>query len=313
MKIPHFFKLRSRLGLLNPPHHSLEVNRGVEEGPDAILSDKFLALFPETRVDVFDFPLPENVTVDEYERVIAESSRQCRDLILSLFQPGEISVVIGGDHSVTFPSFLATLARFENVADIGYIQFDSHGDMHLRQTSLTDNFHGMYVRAFLDPQFDMPEVSSLIKQRLPKENVLFVGNLDLDATGERQYFDTQNIAHISKEDARERRTESVRKFEEFANRFKHVHVTCDIDAFDKTIAPATGIPAEDGLFLEDIEEMLRVIAKHPSFSFDIAEVNPQKSGAEQTVLTAQKILSNVLGAEDTFSKKPERVSSLARF
>ena len=68
----------------------------------------------------------------------------------------------------------------------------------------------------------------------------------------------------------------------------------DIDCMDKSEAPATGIPAERGLFLKDIEPYLKIISKHPNLSFDLCEINPKKKGAAKTIKLAQKILLSVL-------------------
>ncbi|MDO8565701.1 MAG: arginase family protein [Candidatus Moranbacteria bacterium] len=294
MKTPHFFKLRSRLGLLHPPIHSFEMNQGVEMGADAVLSNVFLASFPESQVSVFDFPNPDGITGEQYGAMIAASSQACAAFINTSLESNEIQVAVGGDHSITFPSFLAAFEREKNRREIGYIQFDSHGDMNLRKDSLTDNFHGMYVRAFVDPAFDMPEVKDLISQPLSPRRLLFVGNLDLDLTGEKQFFEAQGIKHISKRMLRENKKKAHSLFLDFVRRFQYLYVTFDVDSLDETIAPATGIPAEDGLVLADIEEMLGIIAGHPSFSVDLVEVNPQKDGSEKTIQVAQEILHMIL-------------------
>ncbi|HLC95211.1 MAG TPA: arginase family protein, partial [Patescibacteria group bacterium] len=259
-------------------------------GPDAILTEVFLRSFPESALDTFDFPLPETLTKEHYESAIATSASQCRDLITQTLKRDEIQIAIGGDHSITFSTFLAVLAQKQNPQEIGYIQFDSHGDMNLRQESLTDNFHGMYVRAFLDADFDMPKIKALVSPTFPATNVLFIGNLDLDETGEKQYFTQQHIAHISKNTIRSHPLTALAQFTTFIQRFKHVHITFDIDGLDKSIAGATGIPATGGLVWDDIEAMLRAVDLHPSFSFDLVEVNPQKPDAQQTINIAQKIL-----------------------
>lgn len=298
MNVPHFYKFRLRIGMPHPPIHHTEMNIGVEEGPDAVLSEVFLNSFPESAVHVFDYTLPEKSSALEYEHELAKAAIACRGIISATLKPNEVQVSVGGDHSMTFFTLQDILSRKKDVSALGYIQFDSHGDMNLRKDSLTDNFHGMYLRSFLDATFDMPEIRTLTPYLLPVENVLFVGNLDLDTTGEQQYFEAQRIEHISKDDVRNNFVASMERFEAFIRRFQHLHVTFDIDALDQSIAPATGIPAVDGLLWKDIRDMLCAVAKHPSFSFDLAEVNPRKPGAQQTICMAQKILKTILRVED---------------
>jgi arginase family enzyme len=286
------------MGLINPPLYAKEVTTGVEEAPDAILTEKFLEKFPESIITHFDFPYPETLQAPHYDTSLASSLKECASMITQSILPNTIQVVIGGDHSVTFSSMLALLERHENPSTIGYIQFDSHADMNLRIGSPTNNFHGMYLRALLDEQFDIPEVKEIIPSLLDAKNMLFIGNLDLDHE-ERSFFQEKQITSISRKMLIENKEKALTIFKNFTAQYSHLHVTFDIDCLDKTIALATGIPSHDGLFLNDIEEMLRVIASHPSFSFDIAEVNPKKIGSEMTIVTAQSVLAIVLSSTES--------------
>lgn len=64
----------------------------------------------------------------------------------------------------------------------------------------------------------------------------------------------------------------------------------DVDGLDKTVVSATGIPAENGLRLEDIMPALDILFKHPNLSFDLVEVNPHRLGGQQTVKLARDLL-----------------------
>jgi len=293
MKKPHFFKAKSRIGLLNAPIYTDELNIGVENGPDAILTKAFLKKFPNSMVDEFDFPTPESINKQTYIQDITKPIIQLRDLITQKLQPDEIQIVIGGDHSITFPSMLAVLEKHDATM-LGYIQFDSHGDINLYQSSISKNFHGMYVRPLVD-RFDITTIDNLVPQKIPTENVMYLGNLTpfLD-TEEKTFFEKKQIKNISLETVRKNRSAIEEEFQTFINQFVHIHITFDVDVMDKTIAPATGLPAEKGLLMNDVQPLLKIAAKHPSFSFDLSEINPQKKGAEETIKTAQAILSLML-------------------
>lgn len=292
MKVPHFLKAKSRLGLPYIPMHQSELNIGVENGPDAILTENFLKNFPESQISTFEFPLPENIDPENFNKVLSGSVENFRDLITSSLKPGQIQVVVGGDHSITLASELAVIKRLERAETMGHIQFDSHGDINLKRESPTNNFHGMYLRPLFD-MFDIPEIEKLSQHKIPTKNIIYVGNLDLDY-GEREFLNKNNIRNIDRNEILNNKTEVLKFFESYINNFKHIHVSFDMDGLDKSIAPATGIPAEDGLMLEDVRELLSIASKHPSLSFDIAEVNPDKPGSERTIKTAQEILSLIL-------------------
>jgi arginase family enzyme len=285
MATVHFFKAKSRLGLPNLPAGQSEKNIGVEEAPDAILTPAFLAKFPDSRVNDYNFPKPEQVK-DNYTQVLVETLNDFREFINDNLEMGETQVVVGGENSVTFSSLLADQDRFGR--RFGYIQFDSHGESNLYSTSPTKNFHGMYLRPFLD-NFDVPEIDRLVsREKLTKENTLFIGNLNLDGD-EPSLFKRLGLVNINKEDITKNKAQVLKQVREFIKKFDHIHINFDVDVFDKSIVIATGIPAEKGLFMADIVPILLILSTKP-FSLDLSEVNPRKKGARETIDIAQKVV-----------------------
>lgn len=280
---PHFFKAHSRLGIINIPHGGTERNVGVEYGPDAILSKSFLDSYQNPPVSSFSFPLPEEIDQNTYTSQIAHSSKKFCDFINARLQPGEMQVVIGGDHSVAFGSLLAVLKRVEN-KKIGYVQFDSHGDVNLFSSSPTGNFHGMWLRPFIG-DFDNTEIQNLISETLRPEQLLFIGNLDLDPE-EQKFFTDKKISNISK-------SNSV-ALEKFIRKFDNIHISFDIDVFDKKLVSATGTPARHGLTVHEVFPLLSIISKAKSISFDLVEVNPKKRGAKKTIKLAQDVIEKFI-------------------
>jgi arginase len=311
MKIPYFFKAKSRIGLKNNPNSQAEPNIGVEEGPEAILTPEFLKKFPRSRVAEFEFPRPEDIPEAKFNQVLVESIKNFKNVILSATEGSymvgvdslagkiphsvrndNINILIGGDHSVVLPSILADLERYIDPNKIGVLHIDSHGDINLYHQSPSKNFHGMYLRPLFD-NFDIPEIEKLVPEKIPTSNLMMIGNLDLDP-GEVNFIRNKGIKtwNITKH------TTVVERFVtevlEFIMSLQHLHVSFDIDVFDKSIAPATGIPAKEGFLWEDIKPILEIIANHPSFSFDLCEVNPAKAGAGKTIKLAQEIIRTIL-------------------
>ncbi len=306
MRKVHFFKAKSRIGLANKPIHQEEFNFGVEDGPEGILSPDFLSSLAGSHlanVDSFSFTNPEDIKPGQFSEVLAGEIIQFRNLIVDKIatprQGGArndekvVQVIIGGDHCVTFPSVLAALER--SGQNLGIIYFDSHGDINLSKDSPTGNFHGMHLRPLFD-KFDIPEIDNLVPTKIPTKNLLYIGNLDLDP-GEIEFLSTNRIRNITGDDLENRQDQSLEEIKSFISRLDHLYVSFDIDCMDKTEAPATGIPAEHGLYLKDILPVLELIKNHPNFSFDLCEVNPKKEGEEETVKLAQEILKLILGFE----------------
>ena len=285
--IIHFFKAKSRIGLRNKPIHQKEFNLGVEDGSDYMLSENFLNQLNHNSLDdrtpscykisSFRFPKPEDIGPLQFNKTLAKSVDHFKEIINQTNNDRVIQVVIGGDHMVVLPSILADLAKGIKPEDIGLIHFDSHGDINLSADSPTDNFHGMYLRPLFD-KFDIPEIEALVPNKIPTKNLLMIGNLDLDQ-GEKTFMANNAIKTISGLDIENDRARVLEEFKVFVSQFSHLHISFDIDCLDKSIAPATGIPAENGLFLEEIQPLLEVIKEHGQFSFDLCEVNPKKRGS----------------------------------
>ncbi len=292
MKKPHFFKAKSRIGLITIPHGQKQLNFGVENGPDAILTPKFLKQFKGSKFLEFIFPNPEYIDHTKFDKTLALNIKDFKDLINEHLKEDKTQVVIGGDHSLTFPSILADLERISDAKVFRLIHFDSHADMNLYKDSPTKNWHGMYLRPFFD-DFDIPEIAELVIKKIDPKNCLFIGNLDLDKE-ETLFFKHKGFNNITQEQIENFQDGIMREVKAFVETADYLHISFDIDVFDKTVAPATGIPANKGLLKEDVFPLLEIISKHPNFSFDLCEVNPKKEGAEQTIKLAQEILSKVL-------------------
>lgn len=276
----------------NPPIYTDEHNIGVEDAPDAILTPTFLAAWSTPPITSYTFSEPQTLPKNNEYDIIAQESEEAKKLILSSLREDEIQVVVGGDNSVTFTSICALLNRFK-ASQIAYIQIDSHGDMNTLHESISKNWHGLYLRPFLDLAFDIPQITSCVKERLLPEQVVFVGNLVLDDL-EKKFFDEKKIKNLSVDDMRRAHSTSLEYLSRIISSTDHTHLTIDIDGFDKTIAPATGLPAEHGLLFDDVLDVLARIKHAQSFSVDLVEVNPQKQGAEKTIALAQKLLNTLL-------------------
>lgn len=291
MKAIHFYKLSTRLGMRNIPYHGNELNMGVEKGPEAILSQLFLrSLAHPFSVDGHIFPTPES-TSSNYYKILSGAYQESIQIIMDTLKPNEIQVCIGGDHSMALTSLAARLNR-TLATELGYIQFDSHGDIHQSKTSTTGNFHGMWLRPFLDT-FDIEEINTLIPNKIPTNNILYIGNLDLE-NEEREYVDAHSIQVLSATELSNGH-KVQQTIETFILSHPHLHVSFDIDVFDRTVAPATGTPSSDGLNVSTVLPLLTVMATHPDLSIDIVEVNPIKNGADRTIQLAQLVLKTLLG------------------
>lgn len=293
-KIPHFFKAKSKLGAIYKLMRQDHYISGVEDGPDYILTPEFLEKFPNSRVSEFEFSAPDQIAEKDYYPVLAKELAQFADLIDKELKEGETQVVIGGDNTVTFSSMKALLRRVDP-KDVGYIQFDSHGEMHLLESSVSKNFHGMYMRPFFD-KFDIKVIEEMVAKKLNRNQAFTIGDIIFDEgdehpEGEMQFY--KNIRNVRREEFLQRKEEVLSEFKDFTKKFKHLFINFDIDVFDSSVAGATG--EDEGVwFWEEINEFLEIISKHQDISVDLVEINPHMKSAQRTIKVAHEILLKVL-------------------
>lgn len=288
MSTPHFFKAKCRIGLTHPPARQKEFNYGVEDGADAILTPDFLTQLKDAKTDVFFFSDPDKIETGEYVTELVKELQWFKEQINNELKDSEMQLVVGGDNTVTFSSFLALIERVKDVSKIGYIQFDSHGESNSYEGSESKNFHGMYMRPFFDT-FDVEQINHLVPVKLKPEQGIFVGDMVLDGD-EPEFFKQKKLKTLEFKEYCQDKTKFQNYLNTFLKQYGYIHVNFDIDVFHRSIAGATGIP-EDGKWMKpEIFEILMTISGHPNISFDLSELNPTRPGSERSIKLAREIL-----------------------
>jgi len=279
MKHNNFFLLLgSRLGLKNYPIGSSEHNIGVEDGAQDIYKN----LINSDNKFEKEFTRPEDVKSNFLEYLFKEYNSTITE-IKKRWQLQSRLITIGGDHSISYISLNCVLQR-HGKDKTGIIFFDSHTDLHLTKTSPTGNFHGMWMRTFFD-QFKETELAS---QKLKGEQLLYIGNLSIESEEDR-FIKENNIININ-----QNKLDNAQDIiNNFIKKFKHIHITFDIDVFDQSIVNATGTPNPKGLDEKSVFNLLDLLLKQESISIDIVEYNPKKDINKQTLEIIKKIVNKV--------------------
>jgi arginase len=232
----------------------------------------------------------------DYLPAFARETVQFRDKMASVLRVSPehrpTSIAVGGDHSVSLAHVAALLRTVAPPAKTGIIMFDSHADINLVKTSPTGNVHGMWLRPIID-QFDHAEIDQIVTAKISPQHLVYVGNQNLD-TAERMYIEEQGIKVFSAKYLRENKPFAVEWLTNWMKNLHHIHLSVDVDGFDKSLTPATGIPCLDGLLAADVAEVIALVKQSPQWSADLVEVNPQKAGAAQTIQFAQDFLRTLL-------------------
>jgi len=243
--------------IIGVPRISALGKKGPEEAPRKILE--------ELGVEGEEISVGNDDIAEDGRRIFSEARRA--------FKKDERVVFIGGDHSITYPTFKAFSEENENAF---LVVFDAHADC---MPPMREPTHEEFLRAVVEGGFS-------------PENVVLVGARKLeDVEGEflkkegikvfRGDFDSKDVM-----DYIFRRT-----------RGKQVYVSVDIDVLDSKFAPAVNYPEPKGLLLEGFLHLLEEIFSLKEVRvLDIVEVVPEKDRKYdfRTVKAAARIITEFM-------------------
>jgi len=201
--------------------------------------------------------------------------RQIDESIKEILSRGAFPVVLGGDHSISYP----VVRAFEEKGPLGLIQLDAHLDR--RQSVLDVKYgHGSPIRRIGELEFIETIVSLGLRGiRAPERDFL-----EAEERGE-----VLIPNHIIQELGIEKTVERI----PFTER---CYVTIDIDVFDPALAPGTGTPEADGLSYPQVKGILcGITGKSKVVGFDVVEVNPYLDPSGRTSLFAAQLIVEFLG------------------
>jgi arginase family enzyme len=184
-----------------------------------------------------------------------------------------LSILVGGDHSLTYPAFKA-FAKSRPGA--GLVVLDAHPDVQEYQKPPT---HEDYLRVLIDEGVLDPEKVILIGVRNTSKE-------------EKKYLEKKKIKNYT---MRETSVEGIREVVDNAmsvcREWPAIYLSIDIDVLDPAFAPGTGHCEPGGLttreliFLVQRLKLLRNLAMA-----DVVEVNPAKDANGLTAKAAAKII-----------------------
>ena len=195
-------------------------------------------------------------------------------LIKNLIAEGFNPVIIGGDHSISYPCIRALHDSVEGT--VGIIQFDAHLDL-VDESPYQGRFsHSSEIRRALE----LEKVRKVIQVGVRGYNYPF------------HYDDVKkfNIRQFSPYDIRKLGISIVfEKILEELSEVDYTYTTLDIDVLDPSFAPGCGANEPGGLTIWDLIEILKKLAPY-THAFDIVEVNPLFDTSGITSSIAAKLL-----------------------
>jgi len=253
-----------------PYEHTVSYGAGAGFGPRAIceasaqveLYDEVLCAEPY-RAGICTDPLgvPEEVSALNAPEMIARYA----PAVGAHLDAGRFPVIVGGEHTVSLAPFAAVIDRFPQVH---VLHLDAHAD-------LRDRYH--------DDPYSHACVLRRIVERAPAVQ-LGIRSYDIVQAREIPTLPV-NVLH-----AHEIRQGA--SMIEFAA--KHlgdpVYLTIDLDAFDLSIMPATGTPEPNGLYWQEVDDLLAwLFANRHVVAMDVVELAPREGWPASDFLAARLI------------------------
>jgi agmatinase len=208
-----------------------------------------------------------------YPTVPAETGQKTTDAVKKILAKKSFPIILGGDHSITFPVIRAYDVPLTVV----------HIDAHL------DTWNG--AKGNLDHASWVLRVAKLPSvKKVVQLGMRGIAN-DAEAAGNAKAIGTKVVT------GEEIHRRGVSAAIDAIPQSENIYVTFDVDSMDPTLAPGTGTLEPGGLSFAEIDELMQGIPeKGKLVGLDIVEVNPYRDPSGRTAQTAIRVMVDLLGA-----------------
>lgn len=201
---------------------------------------------------------------------LEHSHKNIFDAVLKL---KEKSIILGGDHSISYPSFKAFA---KNNSGAGIVIFDAHPDL----------------MDFTNAKSQEDWLKALINEGIvDKDKVIIIGVRNSDIL-EKEFIDEKKINVYYMKNIFNNKVENIcDAVMEKINKWPSAYLSIDIDAVDPGFAPGTGYREPGGLTSRELIYFVQRLNKLKNIKMvDIVEVNPSMDTADLTSKLAAKLM-----------------------
>jgi len=255
--------------------------KGADKGPEALLeaSTKMELYDIETETEVYKSGIFTDSRIEEKstpEKMVQSVKKRVKNHL----DKGKLTVVIGGEHSVSIGAIQAHAEKFK---DMCVLQLDAHSD-------LRNEYHGS--------RYNHGCVMARAKEVCP--NIIQVGIRSMGF---------EELKNMEKDKVFFTQKMQMNWIEKVISKLsKKVYLTIDLDVFDPSIMPSTGTPEPGGLFWYDALKLLRkVIENRELIGFDVVELCPSKNYKAADFLAAL-LIYKILSYHEKFYKLDKKSS-----
>ncbi|XP_067588758.1 arginase-2, mitochondrial isoform X2 [Pseudorca crassidens] len=291
-----------------PPRSEKVKRKGVEYGPTAVREAGLMKRLSDLGCHLKDFgdlsftPVPKD---DLYNNLIVNprsvglANQELAEVVSRAVSGGYSCVTVGGDHSLAIGT-ISGHARHS--PDLCVIWVDAHADINTPLTTSSGNLHGQPVSFLLkELQDKVPQLPgfSWIKPCISSPSIVYIGLRDVDPPEhfilknyDIQYFSMRDIDRLGIQKVMEQTFDLL-----IGKRQRPIHLSFDIDAFDPTLAPATGTPVVGGLTYREGMYITEEVHNTGLLSaLDLVEVNPRLAASEEEAKATASLAVDVIAS-----------------
>lgn len=213
------------------------------------------------------------------------SHANIRERVHAIASRGIVPVILGGDHSITWPAATA-VADVHGYGNVGIVHFDAHADTaDIIDGNLAS--HGTPMRRLIE------------SGAVPGDRFVQVGLRGYWPPAETfSWMREQGMVWHTMQEIWERGFQAVLDdaVAEALDRADHLYISVDVDSLDPAHAPGTGTPEPGGLTSADLLRAVRELARrHDVVGMDVVEVAPAYDVSDLTVNAAHRLVFEALG------------------
>lgn len=212
--------------------------------------------------------------------------RVIREKVLRVARTGAIPIILGGDHSITFPSASA-ISEIHRPKRVGMVHFDAHADTATELWGALLS-HGTPMRRLIEEGWidGRNFVQVGLRGYWPDEATF--------AWMKEKGFRWHTMVEIEERGMSAVLEDAIR---EALDGPDAVYLSVDIDVLDPSAAPGTGTPEPGGLSSRELLRAIRqIVGRVELAAMDVVEVSPAYDHAEITARVANRCVLEALAA-----------------
>ncbi len=272
-----------------PLDEAVSYRPGARFGPRAIRQATYTQGGYSLQLDVEPFEVLDVVDVGDANIVPAALERGHAMIfrkVLQVAESGAVPIILGGDHSITWPSASAVAAA-RSPRSIGIVHFDAHADTAnddwgvlaghgtpMRRLIESGAIKGRnFVQVGLRGYWPPPDVFAWMQEQGMRWHLM----REIEERGAEQVIDDAITEALDGPDA--------------------IYLSIDIDVLDPGMAPGTGTPEPGGMLTRELLRAIRrIVGRVPLAGMDIVEVSPPYDQADITAAAAHRCALEAISA-----------------